>query len=173
MTCTTTAWEAGCWVLLDASSNTVFDLTDALGSVLASFNNVASSAAIKGNQVYGPYGNPRDFQGTINTAKGFTGQYNDSLTGLDYYNSRYYDQVAGVFLSADVVQGNGSGENPYGYVGGNPETYNDPTGNCPECVIGIGVGLVVAPEVFVPIVAWSTAGGVRRIDVAGYPSING
>jgi RHS repeat-associated protein len=87
-----------------------------LGSVLASFSNVANSAAIQGNQVFGPYGNARDYQGTINTAKGFTGQYTDSLTGLDYYQSRYYDQVAGVFLSADVVQGNGSGENPYAYV---------------------------------------------------------
>ncbi len=112
----------------DNNGKTTFYLTDALGSVLASFNNVASSAAIKGNQVYGPYGNPRDFQGTINTAKGFTGQYNDSLTGLDYYNSRYYDQVAGVFLSADVKQGNMQGMDPYGYVGGNPETRNDPTG---------------------------------------------
>ncbi|MGZ3624911.1 MAG: hypothetical protein ACXWPS_10680 [Ktedonobacteraceae bacterium] len=73
---------------LDSSSNTVFDLTDALGSVLASFSTVASSAAIKGNQVFGPYGNFRDHQGTINTTKGFTGQYNDSLTGLDYYGSR-------------------------------------------------------------------------------------
>ena len=113
---------------LDSSSNTVFDLTDALGSVLASFSNVASSAAIKGNQVFGPYGNFRDHQGTINTTKGFTGQYNDSLTGLDYYGSRYYDQVAGVFLSADTVQGNMQGMNPYAYVGGNPETRNDPSG---------------------------------------------
>jgi RHS repeat-associated protein len=113
---------------LDSSANTVFDLTDALGSVMASFSNTANSAAIKGNQVFGPYGNFRDIQGSINTAKGFTGQYNDSLTGLDYYGSRYYDQVAGVFLSADTVQGNMQGMNPYAYVGGNPETRNDPTG---------------------------------------------
>ena len=33
----------------------------------------AGIAAIKGNQVFGPYGNTRDVQGTINTAKGFTG----------------------------------------------------------------------------------------------------
>ena len=122
--------QAGCWARLDSSSNTVFDLTDALGSVLASFSNVANSAAIKGNQVFGPYGNFRDHQGTINTTKGFTGQYNDSLTGLDYYGSRYYDQVAGVFLSADVKQGNMQGMDPYSYVGGNPETRSDPTGQC-------------------------------------------
>lgn len=78
--------------------------------------------------MYGPYGKQRYNQGTHGTPKGFTGQYNDSLTGLDYYNARYYDPVVGVFLSADTVQGNGSGMNPYGYVGGNPETKNDPTG---------------------------------------------
>ena len=62
------------------------------------------------------------------TTKGFTGQYADAVTGLDYYNARYYDPVAGVFLSADMVQGNMQGMNPYGYVGGNPETNTDPTG---------------------------------------------
>ncbi len=66
------------------SSGTTFYLTDALGSVLASFNNVASSATVQGNQVFGPYGKARYYKGNINTAKGFTGQYNDSLTGLDY-----------------------------------------------------------------------------------------
>lgn len=62
------------------------------------------------------------------TNRGFTGQYADA-TGLDYYNARYYDPIAGVFLSADPVQGNPQGMNPYGYVDGNPETMSDPTGN--------------------------------------------
>lgn len=64
----------------------------------------------------------------MGTAKGFTGQYNDSVSGLDYYNARYYDPTVAVFLSADVMQGNGAGINPYEYVGGNPETWSDPTG---------------------------------------------
>jgi len=51
--------------------------------------------------------------------------------------SRYYDQVAGVFLSADVVQGNMQGMIPYAYVGGNPETKNDPTG---QMLIDGGIG---------------------------------
>ncbi len=58
-----------------------------------------------GNQVYGPYGTQRYSKGAIGTNKGFTGQYNDSVTGLDYYNARYYDPVVGVFLSADTAQG--------------------------------------------------------------------
>jgi RHS repeat-associated protein len=82
---------------------------------------------VQGNQLYGPYGTSRYSQGTMGTNKGFTGQYADA-TGLDYYNARYYDPVVGQFLSADVKQGNLQGMDPYGYVGGNPETLTDPTG---------------------------------------------
>ena len=113
-----------------ASPTTNFLLTDTLGSVVSSFNNLPSGAAVVlGDQVYGPYGNRRVQQGTISTSKGFTGQFTDFVAGLDYYGARYYDPVVGVFISADVVQGNGSGANPYGYVGGNPETLIDPTGH--------------------------------------------
>ncbi|HLG60304.1 MAG TPA: RHS repeat-associated core domain-containing protein, partial [Ktedonosporobacter sp.] len=108
-------------------STTQFFLTDALGSIITTFNAVAGSAAVQGNQLYGPYGNNRYSQGTMGTNKGFTGQYADA-TGLDYYNARYYDPMIGQFLSADVKQGNLQGMDPYGYVGGNPETLTDPTG---------------------------------------------
>ena len=107
---------------------TQFFLTDTLGSVLATFNATAGSAAIQGNQVYRPYGSFLYKQGSLGTLKGFTGQYND-ITGLDYYNARFYDPIAGVFLSADDVQGNVQGMNPYTYVVGNPETDTDPTGD--------------------------------------------
>jgi RHS repeat-associated protein len=109
---------------------TQFFLTDALGSVLASFSDTPNSATVLGNQVYGPYGNQRYLKGAMGTAKGYTGQYADP-TGLDYYNARYYDPVAGVFLSADSKQGNAQGMNPYAYVAGNPETFTDPSGHMP------------------------------------------
>ncbi len=112
-----------------SSSTTTFFLADTLGSVVSSFNNLPNGAAVVlGDQVYGPYGNQRTQQGTIGTSKGFTGQYNDWLTGLNYYGARYYDPVIGQFLSADVIQGNGVGMDPYSYVGDNPETNIDPTG---------------------------------------------
>ena len=72
----------------------------------------------------------------MGTAKGYTGQYSDPLTGLDYYVSRYYDPVAGIFLSADTKEGNAQGMNPYAYVAQNPETLTDPSGQmygCPGC----------------------------------------
>jgi hypothetical protein len=65
-------------------TNTTFYLVDALGTPQASFSNVANSAALKGNQVYGPYGKQRYHQGTIGTPRDFTGQYNDSLRSFSF-----------------------------------------------------------------------------------------
>jgi RHS repeat-associated protein len=109
-------------------TNTQFFLTDDLGSVLAGISSTAGSAAVLANQAYGPYGNKLYSAGTMGTSKGFTGQYEDT-TGLDYYNARYYDPVVGLFITADTVESNAKGLNPYAYVGGNPETKIDPTGH--------------------------------------------
>jgi len=109
-------------------TNTNMYLTDALGSVLETISAAPNSAAVQGNQVYGPYGTSRYQQGSMGTTKGFTGQYNDSLTGLDYYGARYYDPVVGRFLSVDPLAGNLIGIDPYAYVGNNPETDSDPSG---------------------------------------------
>ena len=130
-------------------SATSFFVTDALGSVLANFSAKVSSAALLGNQTYGPYGSTQYQKGTLGTSKGFTGQYNDGLTTLDYYGSRYYDPAVGVFLSADSVLGNLQGANPYAYVGGNPETYSDPTG---RYVVGLGGQRYYPPP---PILPWN------------------
>jgi len=131
------------------SSGTNMFLTDALGSVIETISATANSAMVQGNQVYSPYGSSRYQQGSMGTAKGFTGQYNDSVSGLDYYNARYYDPVVGQFLSIDTISGNMQGMDPYAYVGGNPETKNDPTGQrnsivSPEraCIILVGYYIV-------------------------------
>ncbi len=70
-----------------------------------------------------PMVRPDTSSGTMQTAHAFTGMVSDP-SGLSYDNARYYDGVVGQFISADVVQG----PNRYGYVGGNPETATDPTG---------------------------------------------
>jgi len=76
----------------------------------------------------GPFGFLQYHAGQTGTNKGYTGQYTDPLSGLDYYVARYYDPVVGLFLSADTVQSNLKGFDPYAYVGNNPETLNDPSG---------------------------------------------
>jgi len=124
---------------------TQFFILDGLGSPLSSISNTGS-AAIQGNQLFDPYGYRRYHSGTVGTSKQFTGQYNDSQTGLNYFNARYYDSIAGVFLSADSVQGNAQGMNPYGYVGGNPETKNDPTGHEIACDTTCASAVLAAGE---------------------------
>jgi len=73
-----------------------------------------------------------------------------------YYQARYYDPKVGVFLSADAVEGNGVGRDPYAYVGDNPETKNDPTGHCPICLgaifIAAWLGSLVLTEVSVAMI---------------------
>lgn len=134
--------------------STSFLLTDLLGSVVSTISNTAGSAQLLWNQLYGPYGEKRYSAGTVDSAKGFTGQYGDDLTGLDYYVARYYDPVIGRFLSADTVQDNLGGFDPYAYVLDNPETKTDPTGRCPICVAAV----VLAAFVIVGAVAGAIGG---------------
>src|SRR5579875_3967108 len=87
-----------------------------------------SANAVQGEQLYDPYGYHRYAEGTPGTDKGYTGQFIDAATGLAYDHARSYLRHIGVFLSPDSVQGNAQGMDPYAYVGGNPETKTDPTG---------------------------------------------
>src|SRR6266704_5556644 len=61
-------------------TNTNMFLTDALGSVIETISATANAASVQGNQVYSPYGSSRYQQGSLDTTKGFTGQYNDGVT---------------------------------------------------------------------------------------------
>src|SRR5579883_1860640 len=131
-TTTITTYYAVDGMRIAANVNGTFDYFgyDALGSQVVVLNN---SGALIGSQLYGPYGNSRYSAGTLPTSIGFTGQQTDSVTGLDYFNARYYDPLTGQFLSADTVQGNAQGTSPYMYVAGNPETRTDPTGHMYTC----------------------------------------
>lgn len=99
--------------------------TDALGSPVArsdSAGNVISRTS------YEPYG--RTASGVTPTI-GFTGHVNDADTGLVYMQQRYYDPVAGRFLSVDPVTTDartGNSFNRYVYSENNPYTFVDPDG---------------------------------------------
>ncbi len=96
---------------------------DGQGTVSESFD---GSGSVTSEQLYTPYGAGRYTTGTSPTSLGYTGQRADASTGLDYYQARYYDPVAGQFTSADSVA---DGLNRYGYVAGNPTTATDPSGH--------------------------------------------
>jgi RHS repeat-associated protein len=62
---------------------------------------------------------------------GFTGHVNDADTGLVYMQQRYYDLVAGRFLSIDLVvtdANTGSSFSRYSYASNSPYKYIDPDG---------------------------------------------
>jgi RHS repeat-associated protein len=90
--------------------------TDGQGSVSEALD---SSSSVTSQQLYDPYGNARYSSRSSSTPLGYTGQWADGATGLDYYQARCYDPVAGQFISADAAA---NGLNRYGYVAGTPTT---------------------------------------------------
>ena len=114
-------------VALRLGSNPVtYLVSDLLGSVDVAVNDDGSIAAV---QLYWPYGNGEYSWGTMPTTYNFTGQRLDSVTGLLYYNARYYDPFSGRFTTADTVENNANGMDPYAYVGDDPVGKTDPSGH--------------------------------------------
>ena len=78
---------------------------------------------------YEAYGNTA--AGSVPSTLGFTGHANDPDTALVYMQQRYYDPIAGRFLSVDPVTtdpNTGAMFNRYMYANNNPYRYIDPDG---------------------------------------------
>lgn len=89
---------------------------------------------------YEPYGNTA--AGKVPNGIGFTGHVNDADTGLVYMQQRYYDSLAGRFLSVDPVVTDtttGYGFGRYHYAENNPYRYTDPDGRQTVCGGSTGV----------------------------------
>lgn len=133
-TTTMTYYYAGSARIAEAV-NGVFSYlaADGLGSANVALD---PNGNVTASVLYKPYGGVRYSNGTMPTDYGFTGQRADNATGLDYYNARYYDPVAGQFISADVILPGGGydiwGLSRYAYVEGNPVARTDPSGNLLE-----------------------------------------
>ncbi|MFZ6736053.1 RHS repeat domain-containing protein [Undibacterium sp. Ji42W] len=106
------------------SASSLTYLTDALGSTIRLTNATGDKVV---DYSYDPYGNTKA-DAVINNSFQYTGRENDG-TGLYYYRARYYSPATHRFISEDPIGLNG-GINTYGYVGGNPISFTDPSGRC-------------------------------------------
>ncbi len=105
---------------------------DALGSPVARTD---ASGNVISRTLYEPYG--ATAAGTNPTGIGFTGHANDVATGLVYMQQRYYDPIAGRFLSVDPVTTDaktGDHFNRYVYAENNPYKFKDPDGRAPQLI---------------------------------------
>ena len=128
---------------LNNVSGITYTHTDGLGSPVARTN---AAGALISRTRYEPYGNTA--AGTVPTGVGFTGHVNDADTGLVYMQQRYYDPIAGRFLSVDPVTtdaNTGGSFGRYHYANNNPYRTVDPDGrdgievNCVGYSCGSGV----------------------------------
>jgi RHS repeat-associated protein len=107
-------------------SGTAYTHTDLLGSPIARTN---ASGQLLSRTTFEPYGATAN--GTPPTDIGFTGHVHDADTALVYMQQRYYDPIAGRFLSVDPVTTSakdGSSFNRYAYANDSPYKYTDPDG---------------------------------------------
>ncbi|MET0859027.1 MAG: RHS repeat-associated core domain-containing protein [Telluria sp.] len=111
--------------------------TDALGSPVAHTNQAAAELNRTRFEPYGytaggtKPGVTATGLSTTGSAIGFTGHVNDPATDLVYMQQRYYDPIAGRFLSVDPVTtdaNSGSSFNRYAYANNSPYSYIDPDG---------------------------------------------
>jgi RHS repeat-associated protein len=94
---------------------------------------VDEEAAVISYEEYFPYGGTAIIAGNdIKEVKlkdyRYSGKERDDSTGLYYYGARYYAPWLGKWLNPDPA-GTIDGLNLYAFVGGNPVTYIDDTGN--------------------------------------------
>lgn len=86
---------------------------------------------------YYPYGSSFVPLSIAETKRQYTDQRKVSNESPVYnYNARFYNPQTGFFIQPDSVEG----PTRYTYVSGNPIMLNDPSGNCPTCIVGAIAG---------------------------------
>ena len=122
-----------------------FVLGDHLGTPQKLTDN---TGALVWDRIQTPFGLDHSVTGPAATPVRFPGQYADSESGLSYNYFRDYDPSLGRYIQSDPI-GLAGGLNTYGYVGGNPLGYIDPTGENARAmqfapIAGAGAALAAA-----------------------------
>lgn len=118
-----------------------FLFADQLGSTNVVSDPVGQMVSLS---LYMPWGESRGEAGTTLTDYAYTGQRNMDYIGLEWYNSRWYDDELGRFTQPDSIVPDPVDPNSYdrySYSANNPITHTDPSGHC----WGIASGLRGVP----------------------------
>lgn len=110
----------------DGAISYTYQHTDALGSLVAASD---ANGVVGRQERMTAYGEPAD--GVWENGHGFTGHQNDAATKLVYMQQRYYDPMAGRFLSEDPLPSDpvsGAMFGRYSYATNNPYRFVDPDG---------------------------------------------
>jgi len=97
---------------------------------------------------YDAFGNLIGSTGTTPNVYRYQGEALDEETGLYYFRARYYDPVAGRFLTVDPMAD--QGEPPYEYVGADPVNGHDPTGQQDAIEYALITAAFLLPVAVVP-----------------------
>ena len=106
------------------SSATSYYNADGLGSVTSLAN---ASGTLAQTYTFDSFGKQTASSGSLTNPFQYTARESDPETGLYYYRARYYDPLAGRFLSEDPIP-QVDGHNAYAYVANNPTIFRDPLG---------------------------------------------
>lgn len=149
----------------------VFSLAISLtGQILSSSEMPRADQAAKNSVAY-------PAQGTKPSPSviGFTDHVQDAETDLVYMQQRYYDPIAGRFLSVDPIvtdANTGKGFGLYTYLDNNPHAKIDPDGRAAvsfEAVLGFGGGITIGydsstTELAITVSAGAGVSGGAQID---------
>ena len=106
------------------TTQTRYPIADALGSVIALTD---STGAIQTEYSFEPYGKPTASGAADTNSQSYTAREDDA-TGLLYYRARYLSPSLNRFVSEDPIGWQSGQTNEFAYVGGNPLSRTDPTG---------------------------------------------
>ncbi|MCE7989400.1 MAG: hypothetical protein DYG89_50250 [Caldilinea sp. CFX5] len=117
-----------------------YPLLDGLGSLRQLTDNNGAIVLYRSYDAFGTIGGSG---GTSSSRLGYTGELQDTATGLVYLRARHYHPVLGRFLQRDSFAGfqhRPQSLNRYSYTENNPVNMTDPSGHIANWLIGAGIG---------------------------------